>query len=140
MIDLLADGGELDGLTGWTSFEDLNSFELDTSWSCPSYLVLADRHGNNLGLEGCCELGDLQLSADSLVGLHVEALDSIGTIDLGHELWMERDDDSRGDKHSLRVQRTSSSNVARVKRQLDSSNLATVLIRPTPLLVEQPLD
>lgn len=140
VIDLLADGGELDGLAGWTSFEDLNSFELDTSRSCSSYLVLADRHGNNLSLEGCCEFGDLQLSADSLVGLHVEALDSVGTIDLGHELWMERDDDSCGDKHSLRVQGTSSSNVAGVKRQLDSRNLAPVLIRSTSLLVEQPLD
>jgi len=53
---------------------------------------------------------------------------------------MEGDDDSCGDEDSLRVQRTSASDVAGIERQLNSSDLTTVLIRSAALLIEESLD
>lgn len=85
---LLANGSELDGRSGWPTVEDL---------------VLADRHGYHLCLERCGQLRHLDLSADSLVGLHVEALDPVCSVDLGHKLWMERDHHRGGNEYSSRI-------------------------------------
>ena len=41
---------------------------------------------------------DFDVSRDGLVGLHVEALNGVGAIDLGEEARVERDDDRRAHK------------------------------------------
>ena len=104
------------------------------------YLVFADGHWDNLGLEGGGEVGHLKLGGHSLVGFHVEALDAVGTVDLGDELRMEADNDSRGDKHSFGVQWASAGNVARVERQLDAGDLTTVFVVSAFSLVKESLD
>ena len=55
-----------------------------------TYFVSADRHGHDLGLESSGDFRYLDLGADGLVGFHVEALHSVGTIDFGHELKMAK--------------------------------------------------
>jgi len=122
VVDLLTDGGELDGLAGWSTVEDF---------------VSADWHGNNLGLEGGGKIRDLDLGADSLVGFHVEALDSVGTIDLGDELRVEGNHNSGGDKHTSGVQRTGAGNIAAIERQFNTGNLSSAFFGSAFGVVEQ---
>ena len=80
-----------------------------------------------MGLESGGKFRNLKLGADSLVGLklkmvllyrcfkthlHVEALDAIGTVDLGDELRVEGNDNGGSNEDSLRVQRARASDVA----------------------------
>ena len=99
-------------------------------------LVTADWHGNNLGLEGSSKIGYFDLSGDSLVGFHVEALDSVSSVDLSDELRMEGNNDGGGDEDSSGVEGAGSGDVAAVERKFDSSYLASILVGTASFLVE----
>lgn len=49
------------------------------------HLISTNRHGDDLCLEGSCNLRYFDLGANSLVGFHIEALNSICAIDFGEE-------------------------------------------------------
>ena len=99
-------------------------------------LVTADGHRNNLGLEGSSKIGYFDLSRDGLVGFHVEALDSVSSVDLGDELRMEGNNDGGGDEDSSGVEGAGSGDVAAVERKFDSSYLASIFVRTASFLVE----
>lgn len=59
---------------------------------CIHDFVTANGHWHKLSLESGCDHADFDIGADSFVGLHVEALKSVGTINFGDEVGMEADD------------------------------------------------
>jgi hypothetical protein len=125
VVDLLTDSGKLNWLSSWASFKDF---------------VLTHRHWDNLSLEGGGQVRNFQLSAHSLVGFHVEALDAVSTINFGHKLRMERDDNSGGDENTLRVQGTSTGDITTIKWQFNARNLPTMFVITATLLVKKSLD
>lgn len=76
------------------------------------HLVFADGHRHNLRQEGGGDFGDLKLGANSLLGLHIEALNAIGSVHLSDELRMERDHDGGGHEYTLRIERTRARHIA----------------------------
>ena len=75
VVDGITDKCELNRGAGGSSREDL---------------VTAHGHGHDLCLEAGGQHADFELRADGLVGLHVEALDTVGAVDLGLELKCSR--------------------------------------------------
>jgi len=85
-------------------------------------LITADRHWNVVALEAGREHADFQLGRNCLVGFHVEALNSVGTIDFGLELGMERDDDGGAHENTLWIQGSRSFSAAGIERKVDRAN------------------
>ncbi|GMR60588.1 hypothetical protein PMAYCL1PPCAC_30783, partial [Pristionchus mayeri] len=146
VVHLLSDKGEVDGLSIGSSLEDV---------------VAADGHRHCYGGEAGSQVGHLNILRDGLVGLHVEALDAVGTINLrtrsmlsvrvrlgggreaiahlGHELGMEGDDDGGGDEDTTRVERTSALHVANVEGKGDRGDLRACGVVAASRVIVQPL-
>ena len=99
---------------------DDGKLDLRASRSAVEDLVAAHRHGHHLRLEASgdhavmsgvleeacrrfCVAPDFDIGRHGLVGLHVEALDRVGAIDLRQEARVEGDDDGGAHEDALRV-------------------------------------